>query len=163
MQFLLPNQYLTHLKFLLLLIIVSLATPAWSADLAGHVILAKGQVTAVNENGDSRKLKRRSKIFNGDIIKTGANGSVQLRFIDKALMTIKANCKLVWRHWFRQRQYYTFTTYKACLSFSNASRWFASSLRSSASCFCASNNCCCCPAYLYYKAPYFRLGVSMSN
>lgn len=67
---------------------------SWGAPLAGHVILTKGSVTAVVANGDSRTLKRRSEIFNGDIIKTGPAGSVQIRFVDKALMTIKANSEM---------------------------------------------------------------------
>ena len=67
---------------------------SWAAPIAGHVILTKGNVTAVMENGDSRALKRRSEIFNGDVIKTGPAGSVQIRFVDKALMTIKANSEM---------------------------------------------------------------------
>ncbi|MFY0640919.1 MAG: FecR domain-containing protein [Bermanella sp.] len=67
---------------------------SWAAPIAGHVILTKGNVTAVMENGDSRSLKRRSEIFNGDVIKTGPAGSVQIRFVDKALMTIKANSEM---------------------------------------------------------------------
>jgi hypothetical protein len=67
---------------------------SWAAPIAGHVILTKGNVTAVMENGDSRALKRRSEIFNGDVIKTGPTGSVQIRFVDKALMTIKANSEM---------------------------------------------------------------------
>ena len=67
---------------------------SWAAPIAGHVILTKGNVSAVMENGDSRALKRRSEIFNGDVIKTGPAGSVQIRFIDKALMTIKANSEM---------------------------------------------------------------------
>ncbi|MFT5593440.1 MAG: hypothetical protein ACI8SR_001821 [Oceanicoccus sp.] len=67
---------------------------SWGVPLAGHVILTKGSVTAVMENGDSRALKRRSEIFNGDTIKTGPAGSVQIRFVDKALMTIKANSEM---------------------------------------------------------------------
>ncbi|GAA6134088.1 hypothetical protein NBRC116188_08770 [Oceaniserpentilla sp. 4NH20-0058] len=68
--------------------------PTWAAPLAGHVILSKGQVTATSDQGTDRILKRRSEIFNGDVIKTGATGSVQIRFVDKALMTIKANSEM---------------------------------------------------------------------
>lgn len=67
---------------------------ALAAPLAGHVILTKGQVTATAEDGTNRALKRRSEIFNGDVIRTGPTGSVQIRFIDKALMTIKANSEM---------------------------------------------------------------------
>lgn len=92
MKFLQPKAY--QAQFLFLLMCLTFALPAWSVDLAGRVILAKGQVTAVNQAGESRALKRRSKVFNGDVIKTGPNGSVQLRFVDKALMTIKANSEM---------------------------------------------------------------------
>ena len=64
------------------------------AELAGHVILAKGSVIAVSDQGENRALKRRSKIMSGDVIKTGTNSSVQIRFVDKALMTIKANTEM---------------------------------------------------------------------
>lgn len=71
-----------------------LIQPSWGAALAGHVILTKGNVTALAEDGTDRPLKRRSQIFNGDTIKTGPSGSVQVRFVDKALMTIKANSEM---------------------------------------------------------------------
>jgi len=79
---------------LILGLLILFSQPSWSAPLAGHVILTKGNVTATAEDGSNRALKRRSEIFNGDIIKTGAAGSVQIRFIDKALMTIKANSEM---------------------------------------------------------------------
>jgi hypothetical protein len=64
------------------------------AGMAGQVILTKGMVSAVSDTGEARILKRRSKIMSGDLIKTGPAGSVQIRFIDKALMTIKANSEM---------------------------------------------------------------------
>ncbi len=72
------------------LIISLICLPLNAASLAAHVILVKGQVTATTTDGTIRSLKRRSKVFSGDIIKTGNTASVQLRFVDKALMTIKA-------------------------------------------------------------------------
>jgi hypothetical protein len=56
--------------------------------------LTKGNVTAISAVGESRELKRRSKIMSGDIIKTGLVSSIQIRFVDKALMTIKANSEM---------------------------------------------------------------------
>jgi hypothetical protein len=82
-------------SFSLILGLLALLTqPSWGAALAGHVILTKGSVNAIAEDGQGRALKRRSQIFNGDTIKTGPAGSVQIRFIDKALMTIKANSEM---------------------------------------------------------------------
>ena len=81
-------------RFLILLLMMSFCLSASAADLAAQVILAKGQVSAVSTSGKARILKRRSKIYSGDVIKTGNNASVQLRFIDKALMTIKPGSEL---------------------------------------------------------------------
>ncbi|MGR6872613.1 FecR family protein [Pseudomonas sp. HK3] len=75
-------------------LVALLTQPSWGAALAGHVILTKGSVTAATQDGENRTLKRRSQIFNGDIIKTGPAGSVQIRFVDKALMTIKASSEM---------------------------------------------------------------------
>lgn len=83
-----------HRIILIMGMILLTAQLAWSAPLAGHVILTKGNVTATAEDGSNRALKRRSEIFNGDVIRTGPAGSVQIRFIDKALMTIKANSEM---------------------------------------------------------------------
>jgi hypothetical protein len=80
---------ITSLFFCLILF----PTHAFSA-IAGHVILTKGSVTAISDTGESRELKRRSKIMSGDIIKTGLVSSIQIRFVDKALMTIKANSEM---------------------------------------------------------------------
>lgn len=77
------------------ILLVLLVTPMQvHAALAGHVILSKGDVSAQSNTGETRALKRRSKIMSGDVIKTAANSSVQIRFVDKALMTIKANSEM---------------------------------------------------------------------
>ncbi len=68
--------------------------PVNAVSMAAQVILSKGIATATTPEGEVRPLKRRSKIFSGDIIKTGPKGSVQVRFIDKALMTIKASTEM---------------------------------------------------------------------
>ncbi len=76
------------------LMLLFICIPSYGASLAAHVILSKGVATATSEDGTARALKRRSKVFSGDIIKTGPRGSVQLRFVDKALMTIKASTEM---------------------------------------------------------------------
>lgn len=87
--------FLLHIKISLsILLLTALFSLNTHAGLAGHVILTKGSVSAVAEDGEIRSLKRRSKIMSGEIIKTGAGSSVQIRFIDKALMTIKANSEM---------------------------------------------------------------------
>lgn len=65
-----------------------------AAEVAGRVIMAKGQVTAINSEGSSRSISRRDKVFASDIIKTGANSQAQIRFIDKALLALKANSEI---------------------------------------------------------------------
>lgn len=79
---------------LIISLLIFLAQPSWGTSVAGHVILTKGEVSAIDANGTTRALKRRSQIFNGDTIKTGPAASIQVRFIDKALMTIKANSEM---------------------------------------------------------------------
>lgn len=86
---------MTFIKTLsILLTFMFFISTSWAAPLAGHVILSKGTVNALSNDGTARALKRRSKVFSGDVITTGGNGSVQIRFIDKALMTIKANSEM---------------------------------------------------------------------
>lgn len=67
---------------------------AYAAESAGRVIMARGDVTAIDENGTTRNLKRRDPIFNHEIIKTGDNSKVQIRFVDNALLALKANSEL---------------------------------------------------------------------
>lgn len=81
--------------FLSLLLIFTLALSANSfAQKAGLVLMAKGTVFATDNTGKKRALRRRSAIMQGDTISTEANGKLQIRFIDKALLTLKPNSKL---------------------------------------------------------------------
>ncbi len=79
---------------LAVLLLVCICLPVSAAQLAANVILSKGSVTATALDGSRRSLKRRSSVYSGDVIHTGVKGSVQLRFVDKALMTIKANSEM---------------------------------------------------------------------
>ena len=63
-------------------------------DSAGRVVMARGEVQALDADGNSRSLKRRDSVFSNEIIKTGANGKVQIRFVDNALLALKANSEL---------------------------------------------------------------------
>jgi len=81
--------------FLSILFIFTLTLSANGfAQKAGLVLMAKGSVFATDINGKKRALRRRSAIMQGDIISTDANGKLQIRFIDKALLTLKPNSKL---------------------------------------------------------------------
>lgn len=75
-------------------IFLASTSSAFAADIAGRVIMARGDVTAINENGAMRNLQRRDSIFNHEIIKTGDNSKVQIRFTDNALLALKANSEL---------------------------------------------------------------------
>ena len=83
---------ISFFRLILIFIFFLVCQPVF-ADAIAHVILTKGAVTAQNNEGVSRMLKRRSEIFIGDTIITQKKSSVQLRFIDKALLTIKAESK----------------------------------------------------------------------
>ncbi len=83
------------MKYLLILLLslTTLLSNAY-AEIAGVVLLAKGSSFAINKEGTQRPLKRRSKILEGDTLSTTKNGKLQIRFIDKALLTLKENSKL---------------------------------------------------------------------
>ena len=67
---------------------------ALAADIAGRIIMARGDVQAINDEGVIRQLKRRDSIYNHEVIKTGKESKVQIRFIDNALLALKAESEL---------------------------------------------------------------------
>lgn len=75
-------------------VISTFASSVHAAEAAGRVIMARGEVTATSESGAIRNLKRRDSIFNHEIIKTGDNSKVQIRFTDNALLALKPNSEL---------------------------------------------------------------------
>ncbi|AZZ91617.1 hypothetical protein EUZ85_13120 [Hahella sp. KA22] len=60
---------------------------------AGKVIMSRGVATATGDNGEERPLNRRAAIYVGDTLTTGADSMLQLRFTDKALMTLRENTR----------------------------------------------------------------------
>ncbi|ABC29149.1 conserved hypothetical protein [Hahella chejuensis KCTC 2396] len=71
-----------------------LASVAGAAPLeAGKVIMSRGDATAMGNNGEERPLNRRAAIYVGDTLTTGADSMLQLRFTDKALMTLRENTR----------------------------------------------------------------------
>jgi hypothetical protein len=66
----------------------------FAADIAGRIIMAHGNVQAINDDGVIRQLKRRDSIFNHEVIKTGKESKVQIRFTDNALLALKADSEL---------------------------------------------------------------------
>lgn len=66
--------------------------PLWAA--AGKVVIAAGDVLAINAQDQRRTLQRRSEVFEGDTLVTGENGRLQLRFEDNAILALRANSQL---------------------------------------------------------------------
>jgi hypothetical protein len=64
--------------------------PIQAAEEAAQVILARG-AQALGEDGALRPLARRDKVFVGDSLSTTGNGMLQVRFVDKALLTLREN------------------------------------------------------------------------
>ncbi|MCW8929575.1 MAG: FecR domain-containing protein [Gammaproteobacteria bacterium] len=82
-------RYLTLFLVLSLLIV----TNVQAKQSIAKVISVKGDVYAQSEN-KQRKLKRRSKVFKDDIISTGKDAGIQLRFTDGALMVLEDESQL---------------------------------------------------------------------
>lgn len=68
------------------LALLPLSAPA--AVAVGRVIVASGEIVAVQADNTTRALTRKSDFYAGEILKTGADAHVQIRFIDGALMSL---------------------------------------------------------------------------
>ncbi|MFG1497251.1 FecR family protein [Saccharospirillum sp. HFRX-1] len=77
--------------FSLLLVLLAPLT-SWAA--AGKVVIAAGEVFAIDAQEQRRPLQRRSDIFEGDTLVTGADGRLQLRFEDNAILALRADSQL---------------------------------------------------------------------
>lgn len=80
------------LQLILVSTLFALPLPLFAA--AGKVVIAAGDVFAVNAQDERRQLQRRSDIFEGDTLVTGADGRLQLRFEDNAILALRANSQL---------------------------------------------------------------------
>ena len=58
-------------------------------DVIGRVLLTRSSVEAIDDQGNSRTLLRRSELFAGDHINTESDGFAQLRMIDGAQIALK--------------------------------------------------------------------------
>lgn len=68
-------------------------------EVIGRIVQAKGAVRAVSAQGDSRQLLRRSEIFAQDAIVTGADGFVQIRMVDSAIIALKENSEFIFNEY----------------------------------------------------------------
>jgi len=74
----------------LCLLLVTPLLQAAEDEAVARVISASGDVTAM-AGEDIRILARGDEVFVGDIVTTGPNGFAQLRFIDSAIVALKAD------------------------------------------------------------------------
>lgn len=82
-----------NMLYAAVLALLALPFAAQAADEAGTVLVAFGDVKAVNAAGEERALARRAAVYGGDTLVTGARGSAQVRFTDGSIMALKANTK----------------------------------------------------------------------
>jgi len=75
-------------------LIALLLCPALLWASIGKVVIARGDVYALDGNEQRRALQRRSDVFEGDTIVTGADGSLQIRFKDNAILALRAESQL---------------------------------------------------------------------
>ncbi|HHJ80690.1 MAG TPA: hypothetical protein ENJ65_03560, partial [Candidatus Tenderia electrophaga] len=61
---------------------------------AGFVLMAKGDVFAVQPDQQQRLLKRKSPFYSGESLKTGQNAKAQLRFRDGSLISMRADTEI---------------------------------------------------------------------
>lgn len=75
-------------------LIALLLYPALLWAAVGKVVIARGEAYALDANEQRRPLQRRSDIFEGDTLVTGADGSLQIRFQDNAILALREDSQL---------------------------------------------------------------------
>ncbi|WP_108124717.1 FecR family protein [Saccharospirillum mangrovi] len=80
------------LQLFLVGLLLALPLPLYAA--AGKVVIAAGDVYAVNAQNERRPLQRRADVFEGDTLITGTDGRLQLRFEDNAILALRADSQL---------------------------------------------------------------------
>ena len=81
-------------RFFFVMLLAFSSAVVSAAEIAGRVIMARGDVNASNAAGERRLLKRRDPVYATDTITTGDQSRVQIRFIDKGMMALKENTTL---------------------------------------------------------------------
>ncbi|MCH8264797.1 MAG: FecR domain-containing protein, partial [Proteobacteria bacterium] len=93
------SDHTQRLRVFMLSILFAVASPlsmaqpnsAQDSEQAGRIIMVSGQVIARDSTGSARQLSRRSRIFVGDTILTGPAASTQIRMVDDARISLKAD------------------------------------------------------------------------
>ncbi len=67
---------------------------AMAAEPAGFVLMASGEVFAVQTNQQLRKLRRKSPFYAGESLKTEQGSKAQVRFRDGSLISMRADTEI---------------------------------------------------------------------
>ena len=79
-----------------LCLLAGLLAPALvlAVEPAGYVLMASGEVYAVQTNKELRQLKRKSPFYPGESLKTEADSKAQVRFRDGSLISMRAETEI---------------------------------------------------------------------
>jgi len=75
-------------------LLLLLPVMAMAAEPAGFVLMAKGEVYAVQTDHQLRQLKRKSPFYSGESLKTADNAKAQVRFRDGSLISMRADTEI---------------------------------------------------------------------
>jgi len=67
---------------------------AVAGEVVGKVVAVRGNVLAVDADGAGRQLVLRESVFEGDTVKTGANGRLQMLFSDQTIVSLGRNTEM---------------------------------------------------------------------
>lgn len=92
------NYYFKNQLFFIFTCVLSLTASfaVFATKPAGKTIIAKGTVQAIQaKSATQRKLKRRSPIYDVDLVKTASNSKTQLKMLDGGMVSLKENSELL--------------------------------------------------------------------
>lgn len=67
------------------------ASPSQAREVAGKVQFVVGNVSAISTDGSVRRLSKGDRIYSGDTVKSGSEGSAQLIYRDRSRMAVRVN------------------------------------------------------------------------
>jgi len=91
---------------LLALLLANPLVAATAADVAGTVIMVAGRATALSPDGSIRQLAKNDPVFAGDVVSSGLNTYVNLKFADGAFFLLRPETRF-------QIEQYEYTATKA--------------------------------------------------
>ncbi len=63
-------------------------------EIAGRIIFASGEVGIERSDGLQIRAENRTKLYSGDVLITGSDGNLQIRFADSAVLSLRCNSRL---------------------------------------------------------------------